>query len=367
MVKAGHAYNKEQREITYSWVQRWNGVDSGDYQEKEDYPIEKEEDLWVTEDGNVFNLSGSIRLHALILDYMETHRAKWDDVTTEKALMEHKVDMHGLTQKVLHNGFDTISYFHEFKKEKIVGEIVLKPFVIEPEPGILLPGTLIEPMKKGPNPDVVLYVDENGKSGIIDNMKFLKGWLDKGNIICTVDLRGMGETSPDMANKFWDFLAGRPIYGQRVKDVLTIVEWLKESEIKAGNIGYWGVGMCSLYGAFAGVLSNDISSFILERPLVSFENLVKVELPAYNHEVLLPGILENFDMEQVYQALCPRTVLILNPLSGDKKYAGDADMGSIKGSVGMTYKSLEAENAWRMVKAGVKEREEAISHVLNTN
>jgi len=39
-------------------------------------------------------------------------------------------------------------------------------------------------------------------------------------------LRGIGETSPDMAEKFWDFLAGKPVFGHRVKDILSAVKWL---------------------------------------------------------------------------------------------------------------------------------------------
>src|SRR5690606_10478137 len=131
----------------------------------------------------------------------------------------------------------------------------------------------------------------------------VNGLLGKGYLICAVDLRGIGETSPDMADRFWDFLAGKPIFGQRVKDIMWITEWLKSSSVKAKSIKYWGKGMGSLYGAFAGVFTDHISGFVLEEPLISFESVVQVEVPAYNHEVMLPGILEKFDMPQVYQAL----------------------------------------------------------------
>jgi hypothetical protein len=143
------------------------------------------------------------------------------------------------------------------------------------------------------------------------NRPFLKIWKywkrswTKGYIVCAVDLRGFGETSPDMSTMFWDFLAGKPIFGQRVVDVLSIVEWLKDSEIKARDIKLWGTGMCSLYGAFAGVLSDDITAFVFEDPLISFESVVKVKVPRYNHEILLPGILEKFDMPRYTRLSLP--------------------------------------------------------------
>ncbi len=74
--------------------------------------------------------------------------------------------------------------------------------------------------------------------------------LSKGYRICAVDIRGIGETFTDMGNKYWDFLAGKPIFGQRVHDVLDTIKWLKGSEIKAHDIKLWGIGMGAQYTAF---------------------------------------------------------------------------------------------------------------------
>ena len=74
MVRAGHAYNKEQREITYSWMRRWTGNDVTGFWEEE-IPLEKKEDLWATSGGSVFNEPGSKKDHDLVLDYLKEHKA----------------------------------------------------------------------------------------------------------------------------------------------------------------------------------------------------------------------------------------------------------------------------------------------------
>ncbi|MEJ7676211.1 MAG: hypothetical protein WKF59_26785 [Chitinophagaceae bacterium] len=318
MVKAAHDYNQEQREVTNSWMLRWTGGNASNLLE-ENTAIEKEQDLWAARHGSVYNESGSRKPQELVLDYLAKHKAAWKSVETQHALQEHKTEMAKLIKAVLHTNLDNTSVVkYDLKASRQVGDITILPFVLTPEEGIVLPGILLESKAKSSKQDVILYLNEKGKSELLKDVDIVKGILNKGYRVCAVDLRGLGETSPDMADKFWDFQAGKPIFGQRVRDVLATIKWLKESEIKAQNIKLWGIGMGALYGAFAGVLTEDISGLVLENQLISFESVVQVKVPQYRHEVTLPGILEKFDMPQVYQALSPRPLTVLNPYLGDK-------------------------------------------------
>src|SRR5690606_34059400 len=118
--------------------------------------------------------------------------------------------------------------------------------------------------------------------------------------------------------------------------------------------------MGSLYGAFAGVFTDHISGFVLEEPLISFESVVQVEVPAYNHEVMLPEILEKFDMPQVYQALAPRPVTILNPVLGDKSPARDPDINLMDQLVSQTYLGLKNQRVWNIANTTTGERNKNI-------
>jgi dienelactone hydrolase len=359
MVRAAHDYNQEQREMTYSWMLRWTGNDASDLWE-EDAVIEKEDDLFAAKGGSVYNEPGSRSDHDLVLDYFNANKAEWGAVKNSKGLEQLKTEMKPLVKEILHTDFNNVNVTVNLKDSRSTGGVKIRKFVLNPEAGIVLPGVLIEPSGNNKTGKYILYINEKGKTTLSDDSDIVGDLVNKGYAICAVDLRGFGETSPDMAGRFWDFLSGKPIFGQRVKDILTIVNWLKDSDVGAEEIKLWGTGMCALYGSFAGVLSDVISGFVLEQPLISFESVVRVNIPAYNHEILLPGILEKFDMTQIYQSLCPRKVSVINPLAGDKNIAEKTDIEQTGQAVSVTYKALRKSGVWNMVKLQGAERADLI-------
>jgi len=127
-----------------------------------------------------------------------------------------------------------------------------------------------------------------------------------------------------------------------------VIGWLRGPEVRAQEIRVWGTGMGALYGAFAGVLDQDISGFVLEEPLLSFESLLRVSIPQYGTEVIIPGILESFDMTQVYQALCPRRVTIINPRLGDRSPAGKAELEPVAQPVTATFRKAGRKKDFSM-------------------
>jgi dienelactone hydrolase len=389
MVRAGHGYNREQREVAYAWMMRWTGTGAGDFTEG-DITLETVEDLRATGSGNVFDEPGSRRPQELVVDHLEEYRARWGPVTTENALGEHKTRMVSLIENVLHSDLDPVSVECETEAARYAGDMRIRPFVLKPEAGILLTGiileakgkipgrgadlvskgndtgkeTVLESKSKGTAKRIILYIHENGKSAILGDMEVVEKLLHDGYSVCAVDLRGTGETGPYREERNWDFHTGKPIFGQRLQDVLSTLKWLKESGMGAQDIKIWGTGMGALYGAYAGALDKDISGFLLVEPLVSYESVVRVTIPTYGTEVLLPGILEQFDMPQVYQSLCPRPVTLLNPLSGDKTPAGKTDIDTIDKPVAATYRALGKKKAWSIEHAGEENKEKIISKAL---
>jgi dienelactone hydrolase len=360
MVNAGHAYNHEQREITYSWLLRWTGNDASKFSEG-NIILEKEKDLNAAIDGSVFNEQGSLHPYQLVLDYYETHKSFWPDIKTEKDFSIHKKKMAILLKEVLHSGFENNILQSELSDPRISGDIQINPFTIELQEGIILPGIILNTESGNSKDEIILYLHEDGKQGIINDWDIVTKLLKAGYKICAVDLRGMGETaSVKIVNYFWDFLSGEPIFSQRVGDILSVVKWLKGHEAEDKTIKLWGKGMCALYGSFAGLLCDDISSYLLEEPLISFESIVLTEVPAYRNEILLPGILEKFDMPQVYQSLCPEKVTVLNPLSGDKQVANDYDIDELQKSVINTYRFMRNTDKWSVRRADKVNREQVI-------
>ena len=81
----------------------------------------------------------------------------------------------------------------------------------------------------------------------------------------------------------------------------------------------------------------------------------------------MPAILEKFDMLQVYQALCSRPVMVLNPYLGNKAPAGKTDIEKVYEPVSATYKAMKKPAAWQALNVSKGERSSIIHSFLKDN
>ena len=353
MVEAPHGYNLEQREIAYAWMLKWLGGDEDDFREG-DFPIEAESDTWCTSEGNIYVGQDSRQPHELILDYLHDHRPSWPHVNTQQKLVQHRTRLKSLIGPVL--GLPDRTPLPEVteRARKSSGKLRLTPIVITPEEGIVLPGLWIESGDEPGQGPVILYVHDRGKANLADEPLVERLVLSEGFRILAVDLRGMGETAPGLEGKFWDFLAGRPIFAQRVADIRSVLRWL--SETQAGSVQIWAQGVSATCASIAAAMDENVSGLVLEEPLLSFENVVTVDVPTYRNDILVPGILERFDLPQVYQAGFPRRVTLINPLRGDQRPASGGEITAAYQHVSKTYEALGQPAGWRVF-AQIDERE----------
>jgi hypothetical protein len=107
---------------------------------------------------------------------------------------------------------------------------------------------------------------------------------------------------------------------------------------------------------------------ILENPLISFESAVATRLPEYGDEILLPNILELFDLPQIFQSLAPLKVTLINPLLGDKSPATKSDIQRAYQSVTESYQAVGEFAQWS-VQSGTesKDRTGLITEVLSAS
>jgi len=345
MVKAPHGYNKEQREFAYAWMLTWLGGELEDFWEGE-FSVEKVEDTWCTPQGNVYRESGSRQPHGLVLEYLKKHRVRPQIVKTQENLTKHRKRLQNLVKEALYLRDTTQIPEAEIGIPRLGAGLKLTPVIIRPEKGIKLPAVWIESGKKSAGGPIVVYLNDAGKGRLSDERIILRTLLDKGFRLFAVDLRGMGETAPDQKEKFWDFLSGRPIFGQRVGDIQAIVNWLSQQDTVNTKIVVWAQGITAVNAAFAAALERDITGLVLERPLLSFEEIVTSKVPTYKHEIIIPGILKKFDLPDVYQALCPTRVVLVNPLAGDKSPISDRKAGQVYQQTADTYATLSQSAEW---------------------
>lgn len=72
-----------------------------------------------------------------------------------------------------------------------------------------------------------------------------------------------------------------------------------------------------------------------------------MKVPTYRNDILVPGILESFDLPQVYQAGFPRRVTLIAPHLGDQNQASGGEIVETYHPVSETYEALGQPVGWR--------------------
>lgn len=122
-------------------------------------------------------------------------------------------------------------------------------YVLTVEEGIRVPVILLKPRRAGRLP-VVTAVGQGGKERFLDSRaKELAVLLRSGIAVCLADVRGTGETAPAAgpgAGAYhrlaeMEFDLGRNLLGSRLKDLRTVLRWLRERpDIDTGRMALWG-------------------------------------------------------------------------------------------------------------------------------
>ena len=210
------------------------------------------------------------------------------------------------------------------------GPLRLEKVVYYSEPDIFIPGLLFLPKTEGPHP-AVIFVNEGGKSAgnIVED--YLKPLAAAGNVVLSIDPRGMGETDPmaprssapasfkdfvhdSEASFYYDSLRiGKTPLGARAADVIKAVDYLAtRKEVDAARVSAIGHGLGGLIVLYAAALDDRIQSAAATRSLISYEAVTENELYTHRFTSFAPGAIGDFDLPEVAALVAPRPLLLVN-------------------------------------------------------
>ena len=141
----------------------------------------------------------------------------------------------------------------------------------------------------------------------------------------TCDVRGIGESQPDTCNEnsyvsaygsdyfyaIHSIMLGQPYPGQRTRDILRVLQWLKSHGHDEVHLVAKGWG--TIPATFAAVLSDQVKQVTLKNALTSYSDIAESETYSWPLSALVPNILESFDLPDCYKALKKRNLKQLDP------------------------------------------------------
>src|SRR5262249_28074504 len=203
--------------------------------------LEKAQDLWATETGQVWTSLGG----TTVFDINRQRAGEW------LLGMHRRVEAQDI-RRFLDRHSTVLPIGARITGSANRGEQAIEKIVIESEPGILTPGLAFLPKGRGRHP-AVLFLDDRGKAAEAGPGGELEQLAARGCLALAIDVRGVGETAPQEEKRgdagargrpdpdriYRDFFfnpsvnlargamnLGRPLLGMRVHDALAALHYL---------------------------------------------------------------------------------------------------------------------------------------------
>jgi len=299
----GHGYTAPRRGQAYRFFSRW--LEGRENPEPEAaVRVLPEEQLYCTRSGQVMGeLADAESVHSLNLKRLAALRGtvKLDAVAGAMAFAPSTAPV---------------------RVTPMGGTAAVRKLLLETEPGIRLPGLLYAPANAGAaKPEGVVLAYGAGKAAA--HAEALRR-AAAGQLVLSLDLRGLGETRPvtvnygsDWTRWFGDYesaqtaiLTGKPLAAMRAEDIARAVEWLAPQASGVRVVARDGAAIPALLAAAADAR---ITHVRVERMLESWESLLRDRIHRQQWENAIPGVLRSFDLPDVVKAL-GRRVEVVEPV-----------------------------------------------------
>ncbi len=318
-----HESTKNNREAVYAFFQE-HLKNPGDNSDKE-LELFSVEELWLTETGQI---SSSLKGETIF------------DLN-KKYFVKKEVSSNQIKDKVIE--FSGIQLNKKLKAAVFTGKIIDKDFVVEKyflendKGKFVLPVYVVQKPMSKPN-KTLIWLSSNGKAQILEN-ETIKDFLEKGYIVISADLPGIGELhDPDCKGDgfiqgvpfnytFGAHLVGKSISGIQAEYIDLLMQFVDQKNLQQNETDALIEGEINSAFLHFTAIKNPFSKIVLINPLLSNFSLIETEY--YNPKLaynVVPGSLAYYDFKDLLSLLPVNSVKIVNPVNalGEKLDSEDS-------------------------------------------
>lgn len=322
-----HGYSQENREAMYRWFNRVTGV--SDAQTEPTLTIEKDEDLFCTPQGQVAELNART--------VFSFTREKSQQLASRRGQLGGAALREAITRVLrlpsLPGDVPDYRILRPLRDRRYPRRFHT-PYAVETEPGIQAlvirlsdVSHLSRPPQGDPRP-ATLYVSHHSADAELRREALARELAQGDGPFYACDLRGVGDSRPDTCGSD-QFLApygsdyfyaahsimlDRPYLGQKVYDLLRVLDWLASHGHREIHLA--GKGWGALAAAFAAVLQPKVAQVTLKEGLTSYTAIAESEDYNWPLSALVPGILAHCDLPDCYRELSRTKKLQLIQMQG---------------------------------------------------
>lgn len=323
-----HSSTKKNREAMYAFFQKHlNHPGSSADLEVE---VFEEKELWVTETGQLATSLKGETIYSINKKIARSQLGKLKLLRSTEDFDERAENIATEAEKL--SGFEYPKNYGQavFSGRYAREEYVLEKYLIPGSGDYMLPAVLFMPVEKSKN-EIVLLIDNQGMEHAAKKDSLLvHSMLRQGYSVLLFDVTGIGSLGPGYLKGdayidntsfnqwFAGILTDKSIVGMRAEDILRIVNFIKTDFAEVETISAIASGASGSELLHAAVFNEAIQKVCLIQPFISFSDI------AMSHEyspAFIPstvaGAIEKYDLSDLMASLCPRKVLIINPLASD--------------------------------------------------
>lgn len=302
-----HGWSQPRREATYRWFARW-------LQDREDdgaepaFDVEPVQTLNVTETGQVGTTFPNARTTQAI------------NAELAEAIYRRRAASSGKNIAELIRNRLVVPSTRRIPAWDTRGTIERPGYLIEkiemqPELGITLPALLFTPEGGPSRKPAVLWLDSAGKAAEAGEGGAIEKLVRAGNIVLAFDPRGIGESAPPHGPRDYynlvqrAHLTGRTLAGMQTGDALRAFDFLYSRHgIDPRRIAIIGKGNAGVVALYAAALEPRISRVACHNTPASYMEIVRAKMHQGITDIVVPGVLHDFDLPDVAASLAPRPV-----------------------------------------------------------
>lgn len=201
----------------------------------------------------------------------------------------------------------------------------VETFEVESASGVFLPGYLFVPRPDTPKRPLLFMLEPGGRTRNWREGGLCQSLAALGFLVCAFDVRGVGDLNPEVgrgnpayttphaleeAYAWASLILGQPLLGQRVDDILAMVQAVHEWRGAGRGLILAASGPMTVPAICAAALDPLIDTAYLARGLVSWSSLLDGDNYTEPFSSFLPGVLKQTDLPFVARLARPRKMII---------------------------------------------------------
>jgi dienelactone hydrolase len=310
----GHGWNEGLRTSMARWMRRWL-LEIDDVIVEEDATVLTDEEALCTPEGEVMLLEGArsvFDIHAEMADRFEEERkTKWngEDLNDRLAKVRELANVRALN--------DLPEPTAELRNNAAIQGGRSVELWIRPEPGIVLPVTLLIP--ENADGALQLLLDGQGRQNAMMQSR-AQELFAAGHPVALADLRGIGDTESNRGPKGWGplfgpdwqetmlaFLLGESMVGLRAEDTMQLARALQTAKIdglpEQRTIHLIANGEAVPAALHAAALTPQLyTDLTLDSPIISWTEVVHTPLIRHQFINAVYGALKEYDLPDLQHA-----------------------------------------------------------------